>query len=389
MVGPTKRKPSAFSALEMALETGVSAGTVLKLRVPVDLRAPVEEAPQERRQGCVRCCELQQRARVVDGGLDLEPVAHDAGIGHQAGDVLGAVAGDALGVEAVEGAAEILALLQDRQPRQAGLEAFQHQLLEQRAVVGLAARPTPRRGSAHRSDRRCRPRGSARSSDRWLSPHGASAAAAGARSKVAQSGLRSVIATPPAVSACALGLGLRRAIEPQRAPAPAVPATEPTVPIAAAPALISAPGGERRLALDRHHALAHAGAVLHAAHHLLADEAALGEGDAVELVEVGLVREGIAEGVVLAALGHAERDAMRVVVLRRRLLAVRRAERCQPRTSPRPGCASRARRSRGSAKDDGAGRLAGAVRSIAPQREHAVVVAGIRDRRPWRAACTG
>ncbi len=73
--------------------------------------------------------------------------------------------------------------------------------------------------------------------------------------------------------------------------------------------------GQRRLALDRHDALARAAAMLHAAHHLLADEAALVEGDAVEQVEVGLVREGIAEGVVLAAFRHAERDAMGVIRL--------------------------------------------------------------------------
>ena len=40
----------------------------------------------------------------------LQLVAHDAGVGHQARDVLGPVAGDALGIETVEGAAEVFAL---------------------------------------------------------------------------------------------------------------------------------------------------------------------------------------------------------------------------------------------------------------------------------------
>src|SRR5204863_9525752 len=74
---------------------------------------------------------------------------------------------------------------------------------------------------------------------------------------------------------------------------------------------------QRRLSRYRYHALAHAGAVLHAANNLLPDEAALAEGDAVELVEVGLVGKSIAEGIVLAALGHTESDAVRVIVLRR------------------------------------------------------------------------
>ena len=46
-----------------------------------------------------------------------------------------------LDVEAGEGAAEVLALPQDRQPRQAGLKAFEADLLEQARVVG--DRPAP------------------------------------------------------------------------------------------------------------------------------------------------------------------------------------------------------------------------------------------------------
>ena len=102
----------------------------------VDLRAAVEEAPQEGREASA-LLQFQERAGVVDHGLDLEAVAHDAGVAHQAGDVLGAVAGDAVGIEAVEGLAEVLALPEDRQPRQAGLEAFEDELLEQGAIVGI------------------------------------------------------------------------------------------------------------------------------------------------------------------------------------------------------------------------------------------------------------
>ena len=53
--------------------------------------------------------------------------------------------------------------------------------------------------------------------------------------------------------------------------------------------------------------------MLHARHHLLADVAALVEIDAVELVHVGLVREGVAVDEIEPAARHAERDAVRLV----------------------------------------------------------------------------
>ena len=59
---------------------------------------------------------------------------------------------------------------------------------------------------------------------------------------------------------------------------------------------LAAPAASGASPSTMHDALARGAAMLHAADHLLADEAALGEGDAVEQVEVGLVREGVAEG---------------------------------------------------------------------------------------------
>ena len=50
--------------------------------------------------------------------------------------------------------------------------------------------------------------------------------------------------------------------------------------------------------------------MLHARHHFLADEAALFEIDAVQGIHGRLVRERVAVDEVLAALGHAERDAL-------------------------------------------------------------------------------
>ena len=53
----------------------------------------------------------------------------------------GVVARDLLRVEAVEGGAEGGALAQDRDPRQAGLEAVERELLEQGAIVPFRHAP--------------------------------------------------------------------------------------------------------------------------------------------------------------------------------------------------------------------------------------------------------
>ena len=53
--------------------------------------------------------------------------------------------------------------------------------------------------------------------------------------------------------------------------------------------------------------------MLHARHHFLADVAALGEVDAIDEVQVGVVREGVAIGEIEPAFGHAKRDAAGVV----------------------------------------------------------------------------
>ena len=72
---------------------------------------------------------------------DLGAVAHDAGVVHQRRDLVGIVAGDDLGCEAVESGAEIFALAQDRDPRQPGLEAVENQLFVKRPVVVLRHAP--------------------------------------------------------------------------------------------------------------------------------------------------------------------------------------------------------------------------------------------------------
>src|SRR5262249_42786090 len=78
---------------------------------------------------------------ILDGSLDLEPVADDPGVCQQALALLLAVPGDDGGIEVVEGFPVVLAFLQDRFPTQAPLRPFKDQELEQQAVV--VDRPTP------------------------------------------------------------------------------------------------------------------------------------------------------------------------------------------------------------------------------------------------------
>src|SRR5215467_8729620 len=233
--GTDKAKALRLQRFGNGLRAGRLGRHRLKGFVAVDLGTPVKEGPQECRQMCA-FREFQDRARIVDGGLDLESIAHDPGIGHQPGDVFGAVAGDALGGEAVECAPEILALFQDRQPRKAGLEALQDELFKERPVVWLRHTPflvvvarvnglgDPDPRAAHELRRR----------------HDTPVATAGASSKFAQSGLRSVMATPPAMRL--VPLAAASAARSRRTSASAsLPATEPTEPMTAAPAVISAP----------------------------------------------------------------------------------------------------------------------------------------------------
>ena len=92
------------------------------------------------------------------------------------------------------------------------------------------------------------------------------------------------------------------------------PDDDPSAPTASSPSRTGVPGGGRGPAsFDPHDALARGPAMLHARDDLLADVAALVEIDAVEQVEVGVVREGVAVGEIDAALRHADGDAQRLV----------------------------------------------------------------------------
>ena len=99
------------------------------------------EAPEERRQGAVLFDHGQGGARVGQRRLDLEPVADDAGVGHQALAVGVAERRDRGDVEVRERRPERRPLAQDRQPREARLERLQREPLEQAGV--RQDRPAP------------------------------------------------------------------------------------------------------------------------------------------------------------------------------------------------------------------------------------------------------
>jgi hypothetical protein len=67
-------------------------------------------------------------------------MAHDADIAEQAGDVVRVERGDPLGIEAGEAVPERLALVQDRQPAQAGLEASRQSFSNSR-VSSVTGKP--------------------------------------------------------------------------------------------------------------------------------------------------------------------------------------------------------------------------------------------------------
>ena len=74
------------------------------------------ELPDVAVEGAELFLDLQEALGVVDDGLDLASVSDDARVGHQALDVGFGEGGDFVGVEAGEGFAEVLPLVEDGLP---------------------------------------------------------------------------------------------------------------------------------------------------------------------------------------------------------------------------------------------------------------------------------
>ena len=136
---PDEAEAAALELLRQRLRLRGARGQVAEgLRGLGALGRERPDQPGERFAGGV---ELAHGARVRERRLDLGPVADDPRVGHQALDLGLTVPGDARVVEAVEGGAEVLALAQDREPGEAGLERLERQPLVEPAVVG--DRPAP------------------------------------------------------------------------------------------------------------------------------------------------------------------------------------------------------------------------------------------------------
>src|SRR5690606_24215763 len=108
---------------------------VLQALPAVYLRAPVDEAPQERREAAELLLHRDRGARVVDRGLDLHAVADDAGVREELLDAAGRVARDPGDIEVVERLPVAVALPEDGDPGEPRLRTFQGEHLEEVAVV--------------------------------------------------------------------------------------------------------------------------------------------------------------------------------------------------------------------------------------------------------------
>ena len=292
MVGPTNLKPRAGEVLRDRARHRRLGRHLLDGAEIVDLRFAVEKIPQELREARTLFHDLEPRARRAHGAFDLQAIAHDAGILHQRLDLLRRVARDLLRRETVEGLAEIVALAQDRDPGQPGLETVEDELFEQRAVVEFRHAPfVIVIGDVERIVLRPRAALQAVGMFESMSSFG------GLRLRPAtgnapSAGFTGRIAMPPAI------IGVPFAIASATRSSRSVASPRPigrADPICRACCLAGhhrdARFRRRTVEGDRHDAGARGAAMLHARHDLLADEAALVEIDAAELVHVGFVRE--------------------------------------------------------------------------------------------------
>ena len=132
VVGPTKTNPCFFRAFDSATDSGETLAPARWSRAPAGCSGP--ERPDEVLEPA-SLAQVHRRPRVGDRRPDLQPVAHDPGVVHQPVEVGVVVRRHDVGVEAREDLAERLALVQDGQPREAGLEGLEGEPLEVRRLA--------------------------------------------------------------------------------------------------------------------------------------------------------------------------------------------------------------------------------------------------------------
>ena len=131
------------------LPAGETERSAEKLRPRLKRARVVRGKPKGER--AVRLPQRLEASGIFGGGFDLEPVADDPRIGEQAVEIARAEGGDAIDREIREGGPERRAFLEDCRPGEARLIDFEHQSLEQhalllrrKAVLGVMVHPVDR-----------------------------------------------------------------------------------------------------------------------------------------------------------------------------------------------------------------------------------------------------
>src|SRR5579871_4838600 len=134
-----RRADKAEAALLQRLAHGIrffaARRNLLVVAPTVDQWLATDELPYVLGEATEVLLDRQKGARVADRRFNLEPVAHDPGIGEQCFDFLRAVGGNLDRVEVVEGRAKTFAFSEDDLPAETRLHRVQHEKLEQLAVV--------------------------------------------------------------------------------------------------------------------------------------------------------------------------------------------------------------------------------------------------------------
>src|SRR6516164_9568363 len=197
MVGPQNLKPRCARSLLIARETAVSAGIWRTLLNRLIFGLPSTKSHNNlAKPGPFSI--IQPGLRREHGAFDLCAIADDAGILHQPLDLFRRVTGNLFRREAVKGAAKILALAQNRDPGEAGLETVEHELFIERAIVVFGHAPfLVVIGDIERVV--LRP-GAAQEGVNWVERLHSAAFAPSGNAKRAHSGLSGRMTTPPATS---------------------------------------------------------------------------------------------------------------------------------------------------------------------------------------------
>jgi len=101
----------------------------------IDFRAAIDESPDVTIETAEFFLHLEKGLRVLDGGVDFQPVPDDTGVAEQLRDFGRVVTRDFWSIKPVEGRPVVFTLFQDRVPAQPSLRAFQNQKLEQLLVI--------------------------------------------------------------------------------------------------------------------------------------------------------------------------------------------------------------------------------------------------------------